>query len=216
MKLATLLTIGAAIATANAASNITIKNFGASGGLPLVDNTGAIVDNAVLSWDVGTFEQAFADTLGSLNVETDDDAVLTNFTSARTGAQAAGTFNFDGLFSGTLSTDDGGALTGSPLFAIATYDLGGGATDVMVFSFGADFPVQDGAGNAAIGLEVADGTEVVFGGGVVPVTNDSGLPGALQGRYANGLAFNGNGIPEPSTGLLSLIAGLGLLARRRR
>lgn len=211
MKLATLLTIGATIATASAASNITIKNFSGAGGLPLVDNTGAVIAKDAISWDVGSFEQAFADTLASLDTLTSDAAVLAGFTSARTALETdPGSFNFDGLFSGTLATDDGGALTGSPLYAIATH-----GDDVMVFSFGDLFPVQDGAGNAAVEFEVADGSEVVYGGAVTPVTDWGTVPASLQPRIgSDGLNFNA--IPEPSTGLLSLIAGLGLLARRRR
>lgn len=212
MKLTTLLIIGATACVSNAATSISLRNFfGPTDGLPLVDNTGAIIPGGELTFQAGTVDAAGLAQIAGLDTETDDVTVTSLFTASG-GSRGA---NFAGLFNSAVGdADTGGALgtADTPLYILVTRTGG----DVMLFDAGQSFPAQV-AGNASAGLEVRDATAVLFGGAVVPVTNDAALPGALQGNYANGLAFGvTTGVPEPSTSLLAGLAGLALAVRRRR
>ncbi len=209
-----LLVLGVAIpAVANAATNVTLQNFsGISSGNPIVDNTGTPIDNSLSSWAVGTFETAFADGLSGLDTVTDDQSVIDAFTQSG----ASGSLSINGLFNGTVESDSGNANAGAALYALVTYG-GGAGVQALVFDLGRAFPTQDGAGNASVDLGRLLGTDDVAFGNTNPVAADpSTLPPPFAG-FNQGITFDVGGvIPEPSTGLLSLIAGLGLLARRRR
>lgn len=209
-----LLVLGVAIpAAANAATNVTLQNFsGISSGNPIVDNTGTPIDNSLSSWAVGTFETAFADGLSGLDTVTADQAVIDAFTQSG----ASGSLSINGLFNGTVESDSGNANAGESLYALVTYNAAAGV-QALVFDLGRAFPTQDGAGNASVDLGRLLGTDDVAFGNTSPVTADtSTLPPPFAG-FNQGITFDAGGvIPEPSTGLLSLIAGLGLLARRRR
>ena len=209
-----LLVLGVAIpAVANAATNVTLQNFsGISSGNPIVDNTGTPIDNSLSSWAVGTFETAFADGLSGLDTVTDDQSVIDAFTQSG----ASGSLSINGLFNGTVESDSGNANAGAALYALVTYNAAAGV-QALVFDLGRAFPTQDGAGNASVDLgRLLTADDVAFGN-TNPVTADpSTLPAPFAG-FNQGITFDVGGvIPEPSTGLLSLIAGLGLLARRRR
>ena len=209
-----LLVLGVAIpAVANAATNVTLQNFsGVSSGNPIVDNTGTPIDNSLSSWAVGTFETAFADGLSGLDTVTDDQSVIDAFTQSG----ASGSLSINGLFNGTVESDSGNANAGESLYALVTYGAGAGV-QALVFDLGRAFPTQDGAGNASVDLGRLLTTDDVAFGNTNPVSADtSTLPPPFAG-FNQGITFDVGGvIPEPSTGLLSLIAGLGLLARRRR
>ncbi|MDA7614940.1 PEP-CTERM sorting domain-containing protein [Akkermansiaceae bacterium] len=209
-----LLVLGVAIpAVANAATNVTLQNFsGVSAGNPIVDNTGTPIDNSLSSWAVGTFETAFADGLSGLDTVTDDQAVIDAFTQSG----ADGALSINGLFNGTVESDSGNANANAPLYALVTYNAAAGV-QALVFDLGRAFPTQDGAGNASVDLGRLLTTDDVAFGNTNPVAADtSTLPAPFAG-FNQGITFDVGGvIPEPSTGLLSLIAGLGLLARRRR
>jgi hypothetical protein len=208
-----LLVLGVAIpAVANAATNVTLQNFsGVSSGNPIVDNTGTPIDNSLSSWAVGTFETAFADGLSGLDTVTADQSVIDAFTQSG----ASGSLSIDGLFNGTVESDSGNANAGESLYALVTYGAGAGV-QALVFDLGRAFPTQDGAGNASVDLGRLLTTDDVAFGNTIPVTADtSTLPPPFAG-FNQGITFDAGVIPEPSTGLLSLIAGLGLLARRRR
>lgn len=209
-----LLVLGVAIpAVANAATNVTLQNFsGVSSGNPIVDNTGTPIDNSLSSWAVGTFETAFADGLSGLDTVTADQAVIDAFTQSG----ASGSLSINGLFNGTVESDSGNANDGAALYALVTYNAAAGV-QALVFDLGRAFPTQDGAGNASVDLGRLLTTDDVAFGNTNPVTADtSTLPAPFAG-FNQGITFDVGGvIPEPSTGLLSLVAGLGLLARRRR
>ena len=209
-----LLVLGVAIpAVANAATNVTLQNFsGVSAGNPIVDNTGTPIDNSLSSWAVGTFETAFADGLSGLDTVTDDQAVIDAFTQSGDD----GPLSINGLFNATVESDSGNANDGAALYALVTYNAAAGV-QALVFDLGRAFPTQDGAGNASVDLGRLLTTDDVAFGNTNPVTADtSTLPPPFAG-FTQGITFDaGDAIPEPSTGLLSLIAGLGLLARRRR
>ena len=209
-----LLVLGVAIpAVANAATNVTLQNFsGVSSGNPIVDNTGTPIDNSLSSWAVGTFETAFADGLSGLDTVTADQSVIDAFTQSG----ASGSLSINGLFNGTVESDSGNANAGESLYALVTYGAGAGV-QALVFDLGRAFPTQDGAGNASVDLGRLLTTDDVAFGNTNPVSADtSTLPPPFAG-FNQGITFDVGGvIPEPSTGLLSLIAGLGLLARRRR
>ena len=212
-----LLVLGVAIpAVANAATNVTLQNFsGVSSGNPIVDNTGTPIDNSLSSWAVGTFESAFAAGLSGLDTLTADQAVIDAFTQSGSN----GTLAINGLFNTSVpDSDNGNANAGESMYALVTYNAAAGV-QALVFDLGRAFPTQDGAGNASVDLgRLLGPDDVAFGNtNSVPV-DTSTLPGPFQGGgFAEGITFDaGTVIPEPSTGLLSLIAGLGLLARRRR
>lgn len=217
MKLKVTTALIVSMVSANAATSVSLRNFfSASEGLPLVDNSGAVIPGAELTFEAGTISEADLLTIGGLDSTTDDAQVISFFTPATSATGTPGSANFAGLFNGSSDADDGGALgtATSPLFILVSRTEGGSVTDVLLFNAGQAFPVQN-AGNAAAGLEVRDASDVVFGGGVVPVQDDSALPVPLQGGFGSGLSFN-SAIPEPSTSLLAALAGLGLVARRRR
>ena len=209
-----LLVLGFAIpVAANAATNVTLQNFsGVTAGNPIVDNTGTPIDNSLSSWAVGTFESAFAAGLSELDTVTADQAVIDAFTQSG----ASGALSLPGLFNGTVESDSGNANAGEALYALVTYN-GGGGVQALVFNLGRAFPTQDGAGNASVDLGRLLGPDDVAFGNTSAVTADpSTLPPPFAG-FTEGITFDaGAVIPEPSTGLLSLIAGLGLLGRRRR
>ena len=198
---------------ANAATNVTLQNFsGNSSGNPIVDNTGTPIDNSISSWAVGTFDATFAAGLSGLDTLTADQDVIDAFTQSG----SAGNLALGGLFNTSISdVDNGNANAGESMYALLTYDNPGGV-QALVFDLGAAFPTQDGAGNGSLDLgRILTAGDVAFGN-TSPVTADpSTLPSAFAG-FTTGITFDAAVIPEPSTGLLSLIAGLGLLARRRR
>ena len=209
-----LLVLGIAIpAVANAATNVTLQNFsGVTAGNPIVDNTGTPIDNSLSSWAVGTFESAFADGLSGLDTLTADQAVIDAFTQSGAG----GGLSLNGLFNATVESDSGNANAGEALYALVTYNAVGGV-QALVFDLGRAFPTQDGAGNASVDLgRLLGPDDVAFGNTSAVPADPSTLPAPFAG-FTEGITFDaGVVIPEPSTGLLSLIAGLGLLGRRRR
>ncbi len=209
-----LLVLGVAIpAAANAATNVTLQNFsGISTGNPIVDNTGAAIESQLSGWAVGTFETAFAAGLSGLDTVTDDQTVIDAFTQSG----ADGSLSINGLFNGTVESDSGNANAGEALYALVTYNAAAGV-QALVFDLGRAFPTQDGAGNASVDLGRLLGPDDVAFGNTNPVPVDTAsLPAPFAG-FVDGITFDaGDVIHEPSTGLLSLIAGLGLLARRRR
>jgi len=214
LKLATILAASATVASA--ATSVTLRNFeNATTGLPIVDNTGAVLPTGELLWAVGTFDAAFAATLGDLDTEASDATVLAEFTQSG----SAGAFNFDGLTSRTVTADDSGALgaTGTnPLYVVVKHSPAGGDVNVMVLDFAINWPTQDDGGNATTGTLTVALDNVLYGGdATVAVTDQGNIPGAFT--FADGITFdNGNAIPEPSTSLLASLAGLALIARRRR
>ncbi|YCM42111.1 PEP-CTERM sorting domain-containing protein [Verrucomicrobiaceae bacterium 227] len=219
MKVTTPLILVATAVMAQGATQVTLQNTqGSTIGYPIVDNTGTPIAVANSKFQVGTFEQAFADSLGTLDTLTADEAVLAAFTP--TGAD--GVFARDGLFNSTIAgADNTGDLGASntPLFAVVTYTPEGGASQALVFSFNSTFPTQDGAGNAAVDFNrVITVDDIVFGSKNLVAADVSGFPGPLQkDEFRMGFTFDqGDAIPEPSTSLLAGLAGLALVARRRR
>jgi len=217
MKLTTPLILAASAVMAQGATQVTLQNSsGSTIGYPIVDNTGTPIAVANSKFQVGTFDQAFADTLGTLDTLTADQAVLAAFTP--TGAD--GIFARAGLFNSTISgADNTGALgAGSaPLYAVVTFTPAVGLPQALVFNFGSTFPVQDGAGNAAVDFgRVITVGDIVFGNKTLVAADVSGFPGPLQkDEFRQGFTFD-DAIPEPSTSLLAGLAGLALVARRRR
>lgn len=216
MKLKITTILGLATVAASAATNSTITNFALPGAaLPIVDNAGNPIATADSSIQFGSFTDAFAATLGSLNTLTDDAAVIAAFSPTGN----AGTFVQPGLFNSVLQTDGTGALGDASgdngAYALVTW-TGGIGTQALVIDLGQAFPEQV-AGNANLNLgrpiELGD---IAFGSDTLVSADTSGLPGPFQ-SFSQGITFDTSApIPEPSTGLLSLIAGLALLARRRR
>ena len=209
-----LLVLGFAIpVAANAATNVTLQNFsGVTAGNPIVDNTGTPIDNSLSSWAVGTFESAFAAGLSGLDTVTADQAVIDAFTQSG----ADGSLSINGLFNGTVESDSGNANAGEDLYALVTYN-GAGGVQALVFDLGRAFPTQDGAGNASVDLgRLLGPDDVAFGNTNAVPADPSTLPPPFA-SFTEGITFDaGAVIPEPSTGLLGLIAGIGLLGRRRR
>ena len=216
MKLKLITIFGLATVAANAATNSSIANFSLpASALPIVDNAGNPIATADSSIQFGSFSDAFAATLGDLDTLTADDAVIAAFTP--TGP--SGVFAQPGLFNAVLQTDGTGALGDAAgdngAYALVTW-TGGVGNQALVIDLGQAFPKQV-AGNANLTLgraiEVGD---VAFGNKTLVDADTSALPPPFQ-PFSRGITFDaGAVIPEPSTGLLSLIAGLGLLGRRRR
>lgn len=215
MKLTTPLILAATALAAHGATQVTLQNFSGSViGYPIVDNTGTPVAVADTIWQVGTFDAGFAATLDTLELD-QDAAVLAAFTP--TGSD--GSLSRPGLFNNSISdTDSTGALgaASTPLYAVVTYTPAAGPAQALVFNFGSTFPMQDGAGAANVDFgRVIDINDVVFGNKTLVPADTSVFPAPLQkDEFSRGITFDA--IPEPSTGLLAGLAGLALLARRRR
>ena len=219
MKLKTTLLLATSVAATHGATTVSLANFaGASSGLAIVDNTGTPIAKADSLLQVGTFNQAFADSLGGLDTLTSDQAVIDAFTA--TGAGRGMTF--DGLFNGSIESDSDGSLgaAATPLYALITFTPAGAGPQAMVLNFGNTFPEQNAVGAASVdlGRSIALG-DVVFGNtaSTVPVIMDSFPPPLQNDNFKQGLTFDvGDAIPEPSTSLLAGLAGLALAVRRRR
>jgi hypothetical protein len=198
MKLKTILLSVTSVTAAHGATTVTLANFaGASSGLPIVDNTGTPIAKADSLLQVGTFTQAFADSLGGLDTRTSDQDVIDAFTAAGTGRG----MTFDGLFNGSIDSDSDGFLgaAATPLYALITYTPAGADPQAMVLNFGNTFPEQNAVGAASVdlGRSIALG-DVVFGytASTVPVSVDS-FPSPLQNdNFKQGLTFDGgvNGV----------------------
>lgn len=201
-----------------AATNVAFNNLnGFTVGYPVVDNNGVPLDSADFSIQVGSFAQDFIDGIGALDPASDDDAVIAAF--APTGSSVApAPANLPGLFNTSVPDADGAgnSLKDESIFLLLT----GPDSNVIVYEFGVTFPEQDSFGNGSVSPVTMDPSKVLFGytgqdGTGVPV-DTSLLPGPLQNNagFEKGVTFEA--IPEPSTGLLAGLAGLALIARRRR
>jgi len=192
MKLKTILLFFTSVTAAHGATTVSLANFtGASTGLPIVDNTGTPIAKADSLLQVGTFTQAFADSLGGLDTRTSDQDVIDAFTPGGTGLG----MTFNGIFNGSVDSDSDGTLgaAGTPLFALITYTPAGADPQAMVLSFGNTFPEQNAVGAASVdlGRNITLG-DVVFGNtaSTVPVIVDS-LPAPLQNdNFKQGLTFD--------------------------
>ena len=216
MKLKTTLLLFASAAAVHGTTTVSLTNLSApTSGLPIVDNAGNPIGTADSRLQVGTFEQAFADSLSTLDTTTSDQAVLDAFTSAAPDLA----FPINGLFNGSVEADSDGSLglSSAPLFALISYTPAGQDPQVLVLNFGNNFPEQDALGAATFDLgRLITLEDVVFGNGDFTVAvNTDQLPAFAQtDAFSQGLTFDA--IPEPSTGLLAGLAGLALVARRRR
>ena len=214
MKLKLITALGLATGLANAATSTSLANFSLpTAAVAIVDNAGNPIAAGSSTIQFGSFTDAFAATLGGLDTLTADQAVIDAFTPSGN----VGAFSADGMFGVLTDTDGTGdlgrAATDNGAYALITYNSPDGV-EAMVLSFGQAFPEQDDTNNAELKIDGIVGADnVAFGNPALVPSNNSGLPVPFQG-FDQGLTFNA--IPEPSTGLLSLIAGLGLLARRRR
>ena len=100
------------------------------------------------------------------------------------------------------------------MFVLVTFTPDAGEAQALVLNFSTVFPEQVG-GVGVLPTQLATAEDVVFGGELVDVTDQGNIPGAFT--FEQGITFDaGEAVPEPSTGLLAGLAGLALLARRRR
>ncbi|MGY8659258.1 MAG: hypothetical protein ACKVKH_11525, partial [Verrucomicrobiales bacterium] len=206
MKLKTILLLVTSVTAAHGATTVSLANFaGSSIGLPIVDNTGTPIAKADSLFQVGTFTQAFADSLGGLDTRTSDQDVIDAFTATGTGRG----MTFDGLFNGSIESDSDGSLgaAGTPLFALITYTPAGADPQAMVLSFGNTFPEQNAVGVASVdlGRSIALG-DVVFGNtaSTVPVIVDSFPPPLQNDNFKQGLTFDGLNVNTLSAPILDL------------
>lgn len=199
-----------------AATNVGLVNFaGAAGGLPIVDNAGLPIDSGDLLLWTGTFDSAFIDGIGDLNIDTDDQVVLDAFTASGTPVNAVPT-NLPGLFNTSVTdADNGNSLINEPVYLVVQ-DTSAAGAQVMVIDLNVTFPEQDATGAGAIPGSLLSSTDVLFGstGWATDTTPLEALSPAFGTGFEEGISFDT--IPEPSTTLLAALAGLGLVARRRR
>lgn len=181
-------------------------------GLPIVDDTGLPIRSTDLLLSIGTFDPGFASQISALNVYRDDQIVMDAFSS--TGSSIpAWPEPFDGLFNtGITDADPGNLLLGKNVYLMIEY-LSTPTPQVIVVDLKATFPEQDEIGNAAIAGNLIEPANVIFGLPSVPVDR-SNYPDPLSVVDLNeGISFGI--IPEPSTCLLTALAGIVLMARRR-
>ena len=189
------------------AGSVSFTNIG---GNPVVDNTGAPI--AGLFSAVVTFDGAVPSDEASLRAST--GAVINGMNqTAAIPSGADGSFNN----SGSYTLDAGGANQGSTLY--------------LLLASGSDLATADFVGLIDTGLTIdADtpapdsntfilnnsGTPIVGDFTASNVTADWSSLGGGSDYMAIGYELVGAPIPEPSSTLLAALAGLGLIARRRR
>jgi hypothetical protein len=216
MKTKLIVLSCAAMSHCYSATNVGIVNFtGNVSGVPIVDNAGVPIDSGNLLLWTGTFDSAFIANIGNLNIDTDDQVVLDAFTPSGT-AVAANPAPFPGLFNTSVSdADNGNALLGQDVYLVIQ-DTSAAAAQLMVIDLNVAFPQQDATGAAAIPGTVLTPDQVIFGstGWVTDTTSLEALNAGFATGFEEGISFDS--IPEPSTSLLAALAGLGLIARRRR
>jgi hypothetical protein len=200
----------ASVALSSAVTTATVRNFTSpTAGLPILDNTGTPIRG---SYAVGFYASDF-DFIGSTGEQVRDG--LTQFGSE------LNSFVFDGLIGAPNSTsanipkEGGSPFTGNDVFVL----FGDASTLADSTLFGVVRLATQFQNENDADLGVVDGTitgdtaTVEFGFLVTPSAQPTG-PVAFN--FAEGLQLSAVGIPEPSTSLLAALAGLGLVARRRR
>ncbi|MGJ8695508.1 MAG: PEP-CTERM sorting domain-containing protein [Verrucomicrobiaceae bacterium] len=198
-----LLSITFALAAcAHAATSVGVSNFNLtnSSGLAIVDNAGVPLSG--VPFGVGNFAGA--------NGSAAD--ISANFRPLANGT-TSGSF-FSNSVNVTASPQDSSDIY------VVFYGMSDG-TAAADFASAEEFIVIQGPGtfvteDAILGANVAnpiqDGT-VIYG--TARPTDTTSLNGPFKTALANGVAFGGAAIPEPSSALLSLV-GLVFVARRRR
>ena len=224
MKLQLIAAFALLPAASFAVTNVTFQNFsGVTSGFPIVDNTGTPIASTDLRIEVGTFSDAFAGTFSALDLSTSDADVAAAFTPTGSSVPANPT-NIDGVFNTVIGdADSGNSLVGQSVFLVIT-DTSSADLNLIVLDLGTSFPTQDASGAGTIPSIQIDLTNVVFGfvgedglGAAVDTTNLEALNAGFATGFENGIAFDAfDAIPEPSTSLLAGLAGLALVARRRR
>ena len=198
---------------ANAQTTVNAANFsGTTTGAPIVDNTGSPIASGSLSWVVGSFDPAFDQSQIDALTSDDDAIIAANFVAD----SPSQTFTFDGLFNGSVGgLDAGNTLIGEDVYiAIGNNADFALADNFIILNMGAAWPEQNPQGAIDLGRSLDPG-DITVGDLADNVKVDELFgPFAGNANFSRGIRFDA--IPEPSTGLLSLIAGLGLLARRRR
>lgn len=196
-----ILIVGAASSSATVTigtNNIT----GASSGVAVVDNSGAVVAGSVA---IGSF-------LGGVDFENIGSSFTPNGSTPAFGLNGGlGFFNqqFGAGTNTETSQDSSDPFTGSPVYLVignsATF---GNSTDYIVYNTGSVWPSEDGSSQAALPAYSLIG-KVPDYGFLTPRTDDGGFSG-----ITDGVTFGV--IPEPSTSLLAGLAGLALVLRRKR
>jgi hypothetical protein len=206
--LTTVLVVSSGL-LASAVTTATTRNFaGLTNGLPILDNAGNPISG---SYAVGFYADDFDFT---------QDAPAVRSGLVQFGSEL-NTFVFPGLVGTPNSTQDnipkegGSQFSGKNIFVLfgdqSTLDS---STLVGVFKLNGQFQNENAADQGVALADVFPGNgELVFGNLVAPASQPT-APAAFN--FAQGIQLVGVAVPEPSTGLLSALAGLALVARRRR
>jgi len=203
----------AASSLAFSATDVGVTNFIAGNtenSLLIRDNAGNLLVNGSGSVSVGYFATLADD---SFKTALDFGPIKADFQAFASGIASFGSPTVDGLFSNQLAggtVDDASPFLDKTIYVIiGNANTLGDSDQLAIYKSGEDFSLEEGGAGAE--------TVNLLG----PVTDQNlllGAPGA--GDTIGNFDFRESivlaAIPEPSTGLLSLIAGLGLLARRRR
>ena len=204
------LILASSVVVSSAVTSATVRNFSSfTNGLPTLDNTGTPISG---SYAVGYFA--------------DDFDFLQDGTAVRDGFNIFGselnTFVFTGLIgtpnstSDTIDKDGSSPFSGKDVYVLFG-DQGTLADSGLfgVFKVAGQFQDENAADLGTAAADVFPGNgEVVYGNVIAPLSQPP-ENGSLS--FSQGLQLVAVGvIPEPSTGLLTALAGLALVARRRR
>ena len=208
--IATLATVG--LFSGASAYTVSFLNVASadSTAVPVVDNTGAPIALGSGFVAAGTF----ASVPGSIDE-------VRSFTPFGDGNSAfANSIGVGGFFDGNRSAPIPAGTTDAPVGASVYLVMGDGAdlassTDFAVFDPGLVFGTENAVGAGALDIIIDSDAltpdSLVYGTIVTEV--DTGI-GVI---FAEGIQLGeGAVIPEPSTSLLAALAGLALVARRRR
>ncbi len=208
--LLTSVIFASSVIASSAVTTATVVNFKSlTNGLPILDNSGTPI--AAPSYAVGFFADDFDFTQDGAAIRSG----LTQF------GDELNSFNFTGLIAAPNSTNDNIPKEGgSPFSGKNVYVLFGdenslaGSNNFGVFKTNTVFEDENQADLGVALPEVVPGSgEVVYGILRAPTSQPTGGPAF---DFAQGIELVGTAVPEPSTGLLTALAGLALVARRRR
>ena len=208
----TLLTtalLASSVMVSSAVTTATVRNFTSfTNGLPTLDNNGDPISG---SYAVGYFDADF-------DFNQEGTAIRDGFNQF---GSELNNFVFTGLIGAPNSTEDtipkegGSPFTGQNVTVL----FGDAATLAEstlfgVFVTGTVFQDENQADLGVAPADVVPGNgEVVYG---LLTTPTSQPPENASLDFAEGIQLVAVPIPEPSTGILTAIAGLALVARRRR
>jgi hypothetical protein len=208
----TLLTTALLVSSglfASAVTTATVRNFTTlTNGLPILDNAGNPISG---SYAVGFYADDFDFTQDAPAIRSG----LTQFGNELNSFVFTGMVGAPNSTQGVIPKEGGSPFTGKNIFVLFGDQTSLDASTLFgVFKINGTFQNENAADLGVALADVVPGNgDLVYGNLIAPTSQPPQNPNL---NFAQGIQLVGVAIPEPSTGLLSALAGLALVARRRR